>query len=271
MLKSKVALGAALVLVTGACERNNQTSEQQAEQQPPAAEQPSPAEPTAAEGQPTAEQPREQTAKAPSQRDFEGRITVNVTEDQPATVEYIVKGDKVRLERTPGAGGGEDVDAIIDRSNDKVTVLLTDQKKYFETDLDQLKKQARQMTKEVELVKTDETRTVAGVTCQVWELTDQQRKVSACLVEGPPYLDVATLQDTTNLRLPGWAERVIEEGHFPLSVNVTDAAGKVVYRTEVAKWQKAKVDEDRLRVPEGFTKIDAENVREQVRGETPKE
>jgi hypothetical protein len=265
-MNRSTTIGAVLILAAGACERKAADSEPREQAETPAAtpETPAAAEteketvPTAAEAEPS--------TKAASKQGFEGRVQMRVAGDKPAEVEYAVKGDRVRVGIRKSPAGTGDVDAIIDKSDKTVTLMLDDQKKYATIDLDDVIEKARKKAAEVELRKTGQTQNIAGLECEMWELTDQKRKVSACVVHGPAWFDPTALEQFANIELPAWAEHVIRAGYFPLQVTVTDAAGKKSTAFETTRWSEGKVEEGDLEVPEGFEKVDRKDLQKLQKG-----
>lgn len=211
------------------------------------------------------EQPATVPAKGEPERKgegFEGRISMRLAGDEPATIQYAAKGDKVKVElrRAPG-DVREGVSAIIDRSEKKISLLNQTDKKYAEIDVDRVYQQARERAKNVELVRTGEKKTISGIQCENWTLTDGDRKVTACVAKGPAYFDPAALEGAVDIELPAWVERIVEAGHFPLSVTITDASGKTMTAGEVVEWTEGEVEEGDLQVPEGYQKVDRDKLR----------
>jgi hypothetical protein len=215
---------------------------------------------------PSAAGPSSASVAPPSTaKPFEGHITLKLADNDPSTVQYAAKGDRIKLGVRKVPGGAQDVDVIVDRREKKISLLLPDQKKYTTVDAAQLEQKARQYASQVQLVKTGNTETIAGRTCEEWTLTDRERKVTACVTQGPAYFDVAALEKATNFELPAWVERIVAEGYFPLRITVTDAQGKRITQSQVLSWTEGPVEEDDFKVPADYEKVQPAAVQQDVR------
>jgi hypothetical protein len=253
-----IAFTVSIALIgTAACDRRSSTSA-------PAASV-SPAAPVVSDA---SDRPSPTTASAtpPSTaKPFEGHITLKLADNDPSTVQYAAKGDKIKLGVRRAPGGAQDVDVIVDRGEKKISLLLPDQKKYTTLDAGELEKKARQYASQVQLVKTGKTETIAGRTCEEWTLTDRERRITACVTQGPAYFDVAALEKATNFELPAWAERIIAEGYFPLRISVTDTQGKPITQSQVLSWTEGPVEEGDFKVPEDYQRVEQQAVQADVR------
>jgi hypothetical protein len=270
------AFGVGLVLVAaaaGGCRPKTEVAEEQrrpeevARVQPPATPTPAPAvqdEPAAEEPVGTAEthgattpseganMPSAPTSLPP----FEGELRVDVRDKAPESVEYAMKGDKIRigLSSTPGRND-KGVDAIIDTSDQKATILLNERKEFIEVDLAAVAAKAKQRIESIGVERTGEISTVAGRECEEWKIKDRDYQVSACVMKGAPYFDLAELERRANFKAPQWVHRIVDAGYVPLKVSFADASGKTLGTSQIADTSR-QVEKSKFEIPTGYRKAD---------------
>lgn len=185
---------------------------------------------------------------------FEGELKMNVPGGAPESIDYAMKGDKIRLGLRGTAGtNGKGVDAIIDTDDKKAVVLLNDKKQYVEVDLAKLATKAKNRLENVRVEKVGETDTVAGKTCERWKIIDRDVQVNACVTKGAPYFDLDALEQQGGFRAPNWIHTVIDAGYVPLRVSIVDAKGARLAGARVTD-MSTNVEDRQFEVPPGFTK-----------------
>ncbi len=188
---------------------------------------------------------------------FEGELEVNVQGRAPESIEYAMKGDKIRIGVRPtGAKKEKGVDAIIDTDDQKATVLLNDRKEFVEVDLAKLAAKAKERIESLDVERTGKTATVAGHECEEWKIKDRDYQVSACVMKGAPYFDLAAVERQAGFTAPAWVHRVVEAGYVPLRVTFTDASGKALGSSQITDTSR-KVESSKFEIPTGYTKTDA--------------
>ena len=188
---------------------------------------------------------------------FEGELQMKTQGKAPESLDYAMKGDKIRLgiSATPGKND-KGIDAIIDTTDKKATILLNDRKEFVEVDLGKLAEKAKTRIENVDVERTGRTETVSGRECEEWKIKDRDYQVTACVTEGAPYFDLHALEQQASFKAPSWVHRVVDEGYIPLRVSVSDASGKSLVSSQVTDTSR-KVDASRFEVPVGYRKADA--------------
>lgn len=183
---------------------------------------------------------------------FEGEITLQTTRDGK-TQDMLVKakGDKMRFDMTQG---GQAASAIFDPTQNKMFMLMDQQKAYMEMDFSApTAPQANVDAKAATAEKTGKKETIAGIDCEDWTVKDPSGKhTETCLADGLAFLDLDGLKGGSQT---AFAKQLKEKKQFPLKSVDFDAAGKEISRTEATKIEKKKLDDTLFKVPDGYTKM----------------
>ncbi|HEX4338357.1 MAG TPA: DUF4412 domain-containing protein [Polyangiaceae bacterium] len=215
-----------------------------------------------------------QAATVPSLSDFEGDITIvskSAKEKRPIPpITLTVKGNKMRFDLPEGMEGapkmGERAYAIADTTTKKLDVVVDAQKMVMEMDLATMGDQIRKMTPHSsasateaktppKVTKTGHNDTVAGMTCEDWDVTsDKGNRGRVCVAStSTSWLSIP------NLGLPSeqtWAKELFDGQHLPLRMISYDAAGTEESRLEVTKLEKKPVLDSTFTIPAGYRTMD---------------
>lgn len=188
---------------------------------------------------------------------FEGELQLKTAGKAPESLDYAMKGDKIRLglSSTPGRND-KGIDAIIDTKDKTATILLNEKKEFVEVDLGKLAQKAKTRLENVDVERTGRTDTVSGRQCEEWKIKDREYQVNACVTKGAPYFDLDALEKQASFKAPSWVHRVVDEGYIPLRVNIVDAKGKSLASSQVTDASR-KVEASKFEVPVGYKKVDA--------------
>jgi hypothetical protein len=178
---------------------------------------------------------------------FEGAITMTMTDaGKPAeTIVYEVKGDKMRFDRPTGPDPG-----YVIMEGKKLTSV--DEKKKIAIVMDMSSMPggpggpaaAAMASKKPTIDKTGKTETIAGYSCEIWKITEQNgEKSDACMAKGIAFPSMG--KET-------WMSELVDQKLFPLRVVVNDATGKEKSRMEVTKIDKKSIEDGQFQVPAGY-------------------
>lgn len=213
---------------------------------------------------------------------FEGEIDMTAKgsdPDKPAQpVNMLVKGDKLRLDVIPGTeataalGKGFLLMRVADK---KLDVVAETRKQVVEIDLSNPEtmksieragsldvhehnaKQARPPNTP-KVTKTGNKETVAGYSCEVWEITgakDNTKKASFCVANLPSTFFHIPLAGVP--REYGFAMELVDGQHFPLRVvSYDEHTGIESARLEVTKLDAHPVDAAKLEIPAGYQTVE---------------
>jgi hypothetical protein len=184
---------------------------------------------------------------------FEGEITLHTTRGSDSQDMIIkTKQEKLRFETNANGKSGA---AIFDPAQNKVIMLLDDQKAYMEMDFSAPSApQANVDAKAATAEKTGKKETVAGIDCEDWTVKDPSGKhTEVCLADGLAFFDLDGVKGGSSTS--SFSKQLREKKQFPLKSVDYDAAGKEVSRTEATKIEKKKLDDGLFQVPSGYQKL----------------
>lgn len=190
---------------------------------------------------------------------FEGEITLHTTrgsESQDMVVK--TKSDKLRFETNANGKTGA---AIFDPAQNKVVMVMDDQKAYMEMDFNApTAPQANVDAKAATAEKTGKKETVAGIDCEDWTVKDPSGKhTDVCLADGLAFFDLDGVKGGGSSS--SFSKQLREKKQFPLKSVDYDASGKEVSRTEAIKIEKKKLDDSLFQVPSGYQKLTLPNMK----------
>jgi len=181
---------------------------------------------------------------------FEGTITMKVhSQSKDDTMVVTTKNDKLRF----------DVDGkyMLYDPKANVVTMVDDSSKTFMT-IDSSKTpnapQANTSPDTASIDKTGKHETIAGIDCENWIAKDPSGKRSeVCIAQGIAFFDVGSLKGGKSGG--GLAKELREKKLFPMRDVELDETGKEISRMEVTKVEKGAVDDAKLDVPKGYSKM----------------
>ena len=192
---------------------------------------------------------------------FEGEITMTSTDPgKPVkTINYEVKGTKMRFEAPESAGPMAGGYVIFDTTAKKMTAVNDSKKTAMVMDMGALQSAmgpagANPAAPKPTIDKSGKTETIAGYSCEDWKVTDPNGEhADVCVAKGISFPAMG--------RHAGWMSS-LEDG-FPLRAVSYDATGKEKSRMEVTKIDKKSLDDKMFEVPAGYT---TQNMDEMMKG-----
>ncbi|HEY6080042.1 MAG TPA: DUF4412 domain-containing protein [Polyangiaceae bacterium] len=169
---------------------------------------------------------------------------------QPLGIVLSARGDRTRIQVQRAAA--EPVTALLE-DDDRLTLLRDESRQYEVRDLDKLTGRAER-EHEVKVERTSEKRTVSGLSCIKWQLSVESQRVDACVHALRAKVDADKLEAALGIDLPNWAERLLEDGYFPVQATVTEG-GREAYRVELVEYTAQEPNESELEVPAGYHEL----------------
>jgi hypothetical protein len=201
-------------------------------------------------------------------RGFQGTFKLAVTTKQgERTLTYLARGNSARLQVDQGTGaatprrGGNgspasgNFDALI--WDDKLSILDHERRVYRTSSLDAVQP-VEEPEPDVELKRTGERVSLEGVICERYELSQGPLRISACVSALPGPFDVDKLEALSNIDVPPWAERLLDEKMLPLSASVKDAEQRELYALRLLEYSAQPVDPTLLAIPADYRPLDAQ-------------
>lgn len=186
-----------------------------------------------------------------SQGPFEGEIEIKV--ERPGAISakavvYEVKADKVRYEE---GGSTAPSYAIANLGQKKAYAIADSHKDYIEVPTDT---SSMPPAETVQVKKTGKTEKVAGVECELWQMTTSKEQFEVCAAREIAYFDLVSPTPNTAME-PAWANELTKAKAFPLRLVERDKSGKEQLRAEATKISRKPVDQARFGVPAGYRKV----------------
>ena len=213
---------------------------------------------------------------------FEGEIDLLVKgkgtkANQPVSVALDVKGDKVRGDVPQGIEGADKLGkaaGIYNAPEKKMYVVLDAQKKVIVLDLNKSGEQLRAMkppsappgpgsppappATPPTITKTGKSDTVAGYSCEIWEIVShdpkEKGKAQVCVAQqGVSWFHIPMTGVPAEY---AFMSELGDGNHFPLRLVAFDEASVEQMRIEVTKIEKKTLDPSLFEPPPGYQQID---------------
>lgn len=184
---------------------------------------------------------------------FEGAVTMRLgirggatSAPMPTQAEYLVRGDKVRMNIGTGTGS---MSVLSLPQEKKLYLLMAAQQAYAEIPVGAASARAATMP-EPTVIRTGRMETVAGMRCEHVLAIIKADTTDTCLTrELGTYVN--PMEAMRGASMPAW-QRAMAGGGFPLKVTLGD--GTVA--TEVTKVERKRLANDLFAVPLSYTKMD---------------
>ncbi len=183
-------------------------------------------------------------------QNFEGVIYYEIPEmtaQGMGEMPYMVKGDRVRMEFGKGAQGGA---LIYMPDSNKMAFILEAMKGYMTMDVEDHETEAENTAEQTQMENTGDTKTIAGRTCEVWQVSHDENTYRLCVAKGlgnfmMPENPMA--QSST----PQWAKEAMAGGFMPLEV-VEITGGSNSTKMRATRIEEKSLSDDLFQIPEGY-------------------
>lgn len=188
-----------------------------------------------------------------AQTSFEGKIKIQLSEEgKKHTMDYLVKGDKFRLDVKDMDEAGA---MIFDSKAMKMTILMPQQKMYMEMPLNDLDSESyfEEGSSPAKINKTGETKTINGYKCEKWVIEDEGLTTEAWITN-----ELGGFLFLGNPMAGGgsdWTSKLSAQNFFPMLAEVYKS-GKHINTFEVLEISPQKLDNSLFSAPSGFQKFD---------------
>jgi outer membrane lipoprotein-sorting protein len=190
---------------------------------------------------------------------FEGEVDMKITRggsDQPMTMQYFVKGHKMRTEiqgKEGMTGGG-----IFDWQTHEMIILMDKQKMYMVSELDPAK-MAYGKDHHFKITKTGETQDILGYTCREYDYESDNGNGKVWLASGIGSWWGTEMAAQANKLPPdqrAMVSMVVAQKLFPMKTETMDKSGNAKSEMEVTKVDKKSLSSSLFEVPDGYRKLD---------------
>jgi len=231
------------------------------------------------------------TGELPLLAGFEGEIDLTAkgkTSTDPIPINLLVKNEQVRVDLPPDVLGAEQARAftgggkvylLLKASEKKMTAVLEAKRSAVVINLDQAGEHMKSFrhgrgqpggpdappSAPPKIVKTGTKETVAGYTCEDWDILNADKsKLSTCVADkGASFFHLPLSGLPTE---HAWALELMDGKHFPLRGVSFDRDGAEVGRVEVTKLDPRSLEGSLFEVPQGYKVITMEEMMQQGLG-----
>lgn len=182
---------------------------------------------------------------------FEGKISMKVFSDESMDMDYLVKGDNIRIEIKENDGGYQG-SFIYNGSDNKMLIIMPEQKMYMEIPLgDMYDSDDYEGTEEdVDINVTGETKMINGYNCEKWIIKNEDEEVEVWMAKGlGGFFMFQNPMDHSPKS--AWQSKLKAGNYFPMQVVENK---KVVM--EVTSVDKKALKDDLFTVPKDFQKFE---------------
>ncbi len=187
-----------------------------------------------------------------AQDQFEGKVSFkSYDEDEPQSMEYYVKGSKVRFDTNEEGQTGQ---IIWDTSKKEFMVIMPQQKMYMQMQVPESQSEtdiSAGISKDAKFTKTGETKKILGYTAVKLVYKDGEDQGEAWMTQELGSFKLFDNPMQKNEDKPQWQKDFESGGYFPLEVYEN---GKKVF--EVTSIEKKTLDGSMFEAPTGFKKMD---------------
>jgi hypothetical protein len=182
---------------------------------------------------------------------FEGKISMKVQDDETGYMDYLIKGDNIRIEMK-GMSEENNMGAFIyNAKTNSMLIVMPEQQMYMEIPFGMYDFDDEEVTEqEMDFDITGETKVINGYKCEKWIFKDEGQTVEAWMTNG---LGGFFMFNNPMDQSPksAWQSKLEAGNYFPMQVI---EGGKVVM--EVVSVDKKNLSNDLFSVPNGFKKFE---------------
>lgn len=192
-------------------------------------------------------------------QDFEGVIYYEIpemTKQGMGEMPYMIKDSKVRMEFGQGAQGGV---MIFMPEKNKMAFILEAMKGYMTMDMDDPQNE-EESDIPANMEKTGSTKTIAGKSCEVWEVSDDNNSYLLCVAKGLGNF-MMPQNPMAQSNTPQWAKEAMAGGFMPLEV-IEVGGDKNELKMRATKIEEKSLSASLFEIPEGYS--DMSNMMKQM-------
>lgn len=185
-----------------------------------------------------------------SAQSFEGVIYYEIPEMSAqgmGEMPYMVKGNRVRMEFGQGSQGGA---LIFMPEENQLAFILEAMKGYMTLDTEDYGADSGSSETNTNMENTGDTKTIAGKSCEVWQVSDQQNTYQLCVARGMGNFMMPE-NPMARSQTPMWAKEAMEGGFMPLEVvEITGGTNSVKMRA--TRIEEKSLSDDLFMIPDGY-------------------
>lgn len=184
-----------------------------------------------------------------SAQDFEGVIHYEIpemTKQGMGQMPYMVKDGNVRMEFGKGSQGGA---MIFMPEQNRMAVIMEAMKGYMTMELDD-PDTVGEIDESTQMEKTGDSKTIAGKSCEIWEVSDAETNYLLCVAKGMGNF-MMPRNPMVKSNTPQWAKEAMAGGFMPLEV-IDVSGGKSELKMRATKIEEKSLSASLFEIPEGY-------------------
>jgi len=188
-------------------------------------------------------------------QNFEGVIYYQIPEMANQGMDempYMIKGTKARMEFGQGAQKGA---MLLIPNESKIVLIIDAMKGYMSMDYskDTNKDNSDGNTT---VTKTEDTKTIAGRSCKVWEIRSDQDNVEVCMAKGLGTFMIPQ-NPMSKQNTPAWAQEIMDGQAMPLEVLKVNGNGSKTLQMKATRIEEKSLSPDLFKIPDGYNDMSA--------------
>jgi len=188
-----------------------------------------------------------------AQTSFEGKIKLQVSDEgERNTIEYLVKGERIRFDIADADAMGS---MIFDAKKRSMMILMPQQNMYMEMDLNLTGADSyfEGDSYRGKIKRTGEKKTIKGYDCEKWIAEEDGQIIESWLTDQlGGFMFYGNPMDGSGA---DWKSKLSTPNLFPLLVNVFES-GKLVSSMEVLEINSQKLENSLFLPPSGYQKFE---------------
>jgi hypothetical protein len=188
-------------------------------------------------------------------QNFEGVVKMKIeSEGESVIMDYMVKGDKIRIELPDQS---EQASMVMNLADRKMLIIMHEEKMYMEHRIPEFSDNETAEENDGDITITNETKNIHGFTATKWIVKNENGDVTEAWITN----ELGSFFAMDNPMAQGkrkskWESKLAGGGFFPLLVVTKDSKGKEKERMEIVTVDKRKLNESDFNPPAGYQKLE---------------
>ncbi|HKK45156.1 MAG TPA: DUF4412 domain-containing protein [Balneolaceae bacterium] len=189
-------------------------------------------------------------------QNFEGVIYYQVPEmanQGMGEMPYMIKGSKARME----FGQGNQKSAMLFLpSESKIVMIIEAMKGYMSMDYNNEIDADDASQDHTTVTKTGEMKTIAGRSCEVWNITSDKDNMEVCMAKGLGNFMIPQ-NPMSRQNTPAWAQEIMDSKAMPLEVLEINGDGSKTIQMKASRIEEKTLSPELFEIPKGYNDMSA--------------
>lgn len=183
------------------------------------------------------------------QTKFEGKLVIEQKDNGvTSTVNYYVKGQRVRLDMNSESGEGS---VIFDKAIKKMLMIMPSMKMYMELPFDSTWNYSSDEDSVTDFIKTGKTKMINGYECEEWTVKEEGKTSEAWMTKqlGSIFFFGSSMGSKPKSK---WEQEILGSGYFPMFAVQKDSNGNQTNSFRVKSIEKKNLEDSFFTVPADY-------------------